>query len=493
MQYLSIALPLTALVSGALANPFEWRRACTSNACLAAVTGKAALGDGSLRASHCASFLATTVTPPAITVTETLTGVSKDEAWKRASVTVCPNEVPNYASACDEAGYTSACSCFGFTAIKTTTIAPTTTTKTVYVAPTGSACSTAIVVSGTTCPAAETETSTVIKTVGGPGSTATVTDTITLKGSSTCAAGSTVTKTVGSSAVPTTLTETVTLHGSSTCAAPSTVSVTVSGSRSASTVTSTVTLHGSSTCAAASTVSVTVSRGATATTVTKTVGSATASTVTVTVGSATATTVTVTASTFTVTKTTSGACSSTTSASATPSTCVVDDDLAETIVNNFIDLLLFTSYAGNPAAGIPAGHGYHQNVSDATLAADFSDISDSINFMAGFPLGSVTFPTKQAFDIGQGVMQPEAYSVQTLNIWHDCSTITWRWRLLSNPNAYPVTGINQMIIDEDGKIQKNYAEFDNGAWLQSFGRQCATNNITISPNPPALKRSARLY
>jgi hypothetical protein len=51
-------------------------------------------------------------------------------------VTVCPNEVPNYASVCDEAGYSSACSVWGITKETTTTLTPTTTTKTVYVKPT---------------------------------------------------------------------------------------------------------------------------------------------------------------------------------------------------------------------------------------------------------------------------------------------------------------------------------------------------------------------
>ncbi|EHY57227.1 hypothetical protein HRR83_002719 [Exophiala dermatitidis] len=359
MQYLSIALPLAVLVSGTFANPLERRGGseCKPNACLAAVTGKAALGDDHLRGGHCSSFLATTVTPPAVTVTETVTGAGKDQGhWKRASVTVCPNEVPNYASACDLAAYTSACSCFGFTEVKTTTIAPTTTTKTVYVAPTGAACSTAVIVSGTTCPAGETSTVTVTVTASGSGW--------------------------------------------------------------------------------------------------------------------------------------SGHSSSASATSSTPaSSCVVDDAKATEIVNNFAQLLEFTSYAGNAAQGIPAGSGYKQDVSDATLSDKFTDISDSINFMAGFPLGSVTFNSKAAFDYGQGVLQPEV-SVTTLNVFHDCNSITWRYRLLPNPQALPVTGINYMIIDPaDGKILKNYAEFDNGAWLQSFGRQCAVSNVTVYPGAPATKRS----
>ncbi len=301
MQYLSYALPLAALASGAFANPLERRggwsdgASCTADACLAVVTGKAALGDDGLRGGHCASFLATTVTPPAITETVTITGSSSgDDKWKRASVTVCPNEVPNYASACDESAYSSACACFGYTDVLTTTIAPTTTTKTVYVAPTGAW----TVVSGSTCPTPVTSTTTSTVTVGGSG---------------TGSWGSTVTVTVtaGSSGSG---------HGkgSSTTCPAATTTVTVSGTYSS----------------------------------------------------------------------TSGAPSTSTTTTATPSSCVVTDAIATALTQNFTLLLEYTSYNGTQGA---PGRGYKQDVSDATLASDFSDVSDSINFMAGFPV-SFSFP-----------------------------------------------------------------------------------------------------
>lgn len=153
----------------------------------------------------------------------------------------------------------------------------------------------------------------------------------------------------------------------------------------------------------------------------------------------------------------------------------LSDDAATKIVDNFRTLLEYTSYNGTQGA---PGRGYKYDVSKATLAEDFVDISDSINFMAGFPLGSVTFANKTAFDFGQGVLQPEVLT-ETLNTFHDCSSITWRWKLTPKiPNAYPVVGINYMEINEDGLIAKNYAEFNNGAWLQSFGRQCAINPVS---------------
>ena len=116
-------------------------------------------------------------------------------------------------------------------------------------------------------------------------------------------------------------------------------------------------------------------------------------------------------------------------------------------------------------------------------------ISSYVLFADKSQLGSITFPNKAAFDQGQGHNQPEV-KVSTLNIFHDCNSITWRWRLLANPNALPVTGINYMIVGDNGLLIKNYAEFDNGAWLQSFGQKCAINTPSVSSNPPALKRAA---
>jgi hypothetical protein len=135
------------------------------------------------------------------------------------------------------------------------------------------------------------------------------------------------------------------------------------------------------TCPAASTVTVTTggwgsgsAGGSTATvtvTVTKTAGSGSGS------GSHSSSSVWAASS--------STAAATTTSGGSKPSSCVVTDALASALVANFTILLEFTSFAG--AGPIPAGHGYKQDVSDNTLAADFSDISDSINFMAGFPVG----------------------------------------------------------------------------------------------------------
>jgi len=166
------------------------------------------------------------------------------------------------------------------------------------------------------------------------------------------------------------------------------------------------------------------------------------------------------------------------------------DDKAKSIVDNFRNLLEYTNYDGS--RGGPKGRGYNFNVSAATLATDFVDISDSINYMAGIPLGAATFPNKTAFDFGQG-SQPEV-KTETLNIFHDCDTITWRWKITPlTQNPYPVVGLNYMQINKDGLIQKQYAEFDNAAWIASFPAPASCNSPTtgkpptVLPGPNALK------
>jgi len=139
----------------------------------------------------------------------------------------------------------------------------------------------------------------------------------------------------------------------------------------------------------------------------------------------------------------------------------LNKDQATTIVSQFAD------YLTNPTGCLE-----NTNNELGMLASDFTDTSDSINFMAGIPLGSVTFNSTVAFQYGQGGQQAVA-SVTTLNLWFSCNSITWRWSLLPFPGAAAVTGINYMIINNQGQLETNYAEFDNGAWLADIGNpQC---------------------
>lgn len=124
----------------------------------------------------------------------------------------------------------------------------------------------------------------------------------------------------------------------------------------------------------------------------------------------------------------------------------------------------------------PQGSGFAA-LATSLLADDFTDTSDSINFLAGIPLTTVTFPSRAAFIAGQG-SQAALTFLTTLNIWIGCDTITWRWRAVPPPGVLPVTGINVMEINSAGQIETMYGEFDNGAWLVDLGNpECAVAKL----------------
>lgn len=396
----SFLLPL-ALAGVAVANPLV-ERSC-ADSCVKAVSAP------SIGSSHCASFMKTTVYP-AETVTVTVTGVTtttsppkkgcKPTAWKR-DITVCPFEIPAYATACtDTAAYSSACSCYGFTDPATVSGTTTTLTTTAWVHPKGWTATSG----GWVSPTGSASSDWVHK--------GTASSDWTHKGTATS--------------------DWVSPTGTASCAA--------------ATTTIFAGYNSTFTC------------GASGTTVTVTKSAEYGGrnhTVTVTVTDT---------DSLTTTTTSTATCTPT----PTPSTCVTDDD-AVTITNGFINLLEFT------------GDNFNTTLAETLLTTNFTDTSDSINFLAGIPLTTTTFGSQAAFIGGQG-SQPPIASVVTLNIWHDCHTIAWRWRATLDLGAnLPVTGINVMIITDDKQIETNYSEFDNGAWLEDLGNpQCPAANTTVS-------------
>jgi hypothetical protein len=132
-------LAVLSLVSLALGSVLE-QRACPGNNCNRAVTGtRAGILPASSRSADCSSYLLTTVTPAAVTVTvtdyadgsATSSAAAKREELHERQVTVVPSAVPTYASACSDPGdYASACSCFGITGKVTTAATPTVTSTT---------------------------------------------------------------------------------------------------------------------------------------------------------------------------------------------------------------------------------------------------------------------------------------------------------------------------------------------------------------------------
>jgi hypothetical protein len=110
------------------------------------------------------------------------------------------------------------------------------------------------------------------------------------------------------------------------------------------------------------------------------------------------------------------------------------------------------------------------------LADSFTDTSDSINFLIGAPLGSTTFPTKEAFIEGQGSQPPIGFTVLNIDAV-TCDTIAFRWEAILGSGA-PIKGINVIVATNSNgtsngwQIETNYSEFNSATWAIEVGGSC---------------------
>ena len=114
---------------------------------------------------------------------------------------------------------------------------------------------------------------------------------------------------------------------------------------------------------------------------------------------------------------------------------------------------------------------------DALLSKDFTDTSDSINWLAGIPIGATTFPSKAAFRAGQGSQPPIDFTV--IQVLFTCSEVFFRWTAGVGLHNFPVKGLNLFSTSnlnntEAGfQILNSYTEFNVGAWEVDIGRTCS--------------------
>lgn len=152
--------------------------------------------------------------------------------------------------------------------------------------------------------------------------------------------------------------------------------------------------------------------------------------------------------------------------------CLTDDS-ATAYVNAFIKTL---QISGNETAAFTTAL-------SAVANPGVQEISDSSNFLGGYPLGSVTLPNFAAFQAFHATSPPGGvYQVTTLNIWHTCNVITWRWRFVLYPGAQPIQGINVFVLNNNGKADIVYDEFNSATWAQDLGY-----TITPPSGPPGGK------
>ena len=158
----------------------------------------------------------------------------------------------------------------------------------------------------------------------------------------------------------------------------------------------------------------------------------------------------------------------------TTSNCLTTAD-ADFIVNGFA-LLINSTFNATLAADI--------------LAVNFVDYSDSIDFLAGIPLGNATFTSLANFEAGQSGQAPIPFQVLSIDAV-TCNNIAFRWLAYPGTGQYEVKGINIAYTAQTGnatngangwQIQTNFAEFNVAAWDLDIGGNCT------APPPPSKAR-----
>jgi hypothetical protein len=144
---------------------------------------------------------------------------------------------------------------------------------------------------------------------------------------------------------------------------------------------------------------------------------------------------------------------------------------ANYLVNSFA-LLINSTFNGTLAADISA--------------VNFTDYSDSIDFLADIPLGKAPFTSLAAFEAGQSGQAPIPFQILSIDAV-TCSNIAFRWLAYPGSGKYEVKGINIAYTGQTGdakngangwQIQVNFGEFNVAAWNLDIG-----GNSTAPPSP----------
>ena len=152
----------------------------------------------------------------------------------------------------------------------------------------------------------------------------------------------------------------------------------------------------------------------------------------------------------------------------TPSVLCLTNSTAAYLTNGYGSLL--TAYSNATAKSI--------------LASDFTDTSDSINWLAGIPLGGYTFSSLAAFIAGQGTQPPIGFTIS--EIMFSCNEVAFRWVATVGLKKWPVKGINMFTATNlnnsaaGWQIQNMYSEFNVGAWEIDIGRTCSPQGANIA-------------
>ena len=106
------------------------------------------------------------------------------------------------------------------------------------------------------------------------------------------------------------------------------------------------------------------------------------------------------------------------------------------------------------------------------LANDLVDYSDSILALQSLPLGGPVFPSKAAFEAGQGSQPAIPFELLALEAF-TCDTIAFRWETTLKAGA--VKGITILKAENSQgqantwQISKIFTEFNSITWLEGIG------------------------
>lgn len=120
---------------------------------------------------------------------------------------------------------------------------------------------------------------------------------------------------------------------------------------------------------------------------------------------------------------------------------------------------------------------YSEALAQSYLFKDFNDTSDSINILAGIPLGSVTFPSKQAFMASQAT-QPKIPVVVTgtYAVTHDTVVIRYTQTFGAGKVVAGIAILGFVCNQEDRqwKLSEINTEFNSLAYFENIGGSCTS-------------------
>ncbi|KIX03557.1 uncharacterized protein Z518_07110 [Rhinocladiella mackenziei CBS 650.93] len=151
------------------------------------------------------------------------------------------------------------------------------------------------------------------------------------------------------------------------------------------------------------------------------------------------------------------------------STCLTQVD-AEDIVSKFASVLDHPDVAAS------------NSTAQALIADGFFEKSDSINMLAGHPIGAVTFSGKASYI--QGVLlAPSITGIETMKVMvAGCTNVLWYWKFTGiGTKQLPINGFNLFEITPEKQIADMYVEFNNIAWGIDTGLTVYSRNGTELP------------